>query len=46
MLHRNLELLDRMAFEIVPFDAGGARMAGALRAELEAAGRPIGPYAY
>ena len=42
--HRNLELLDRMAFEIVPFDAGDARAAGAIRAELEAAGQPIGPY--
>ncbi len=41
---RNLDLLDRMAFEIVPFDAGDARVAGAIRAELEAAGQPIGPY--
>ena len=41
---RNLELLDRMAFEIVPFDAGDARVAGAIRAELEAVGHPIGPY--
>ena len=41
---RNLDLLDRMAFEIVPFDASDARAAGALRAELEAAGQPIGPY--
>ena len=41
---RNLELLDRMAFEIVPFDAGDARVAGAIRAELEAGGQPIGPY--
>ena len=41
---RNLELLDRIAFEIVPFDAGDARVAGAIRAELEAVGHPIGPY--
>lgn len=41
---RNLELLDRLAFEIVPFDAGDARVAGAVRSELEAAGTPIGPY--
>ena len=41
---RNLELLDRMAFETVPFDAGDARAAGAVRSQLEAAGRPIGPY--
>lgn len=41
---RNLELLDRLEFEIVPFDAGDARAAGAVRSELEAAGQPIGPY--
>lgn len=42
--NRNLELLDRIGFEIVSFDASDARMAGAIRTELEAAGRPIGPY--
>ena len=41
---RNLELLDRLAFEIVPFDAGDARSAGAVRSQLESVGRPIGPY--
>ena len=41
---QNLELLDRMGFETVPFDATDARMAGAIRSELEAQGRPIGPY--
>ena len=41
---RNLELLDSVAFEIVPFDAADARVAGAIRAELEADGNPIGPY--
>lgn len=41
---RNVALLDRMSFELVPFDAGDARVAGAIRSELEAAGRPIGPY--
>ena len=41
---RNLDLLDRIGFEIVPFDASDARMAGALRSRLEAMGRPIGPY--
>ena len=41
---RNLELLGRMAFETVPFDAGDARAAGAIRSQLEADGRPIGPY--
>ena len=41
---RNVALLDRMSFEVLPFDAGDARVAGAIRSELEAAGRPIGPY--
>ena len=40
---RNLDLLDRLLLEIVPFDAGDARMAGSVRAGLEAIGRPIGP---
>ena len=43
-MDRNLELLDRLAFEVVPFDASDARVAGAIRSELEALGRPIGPY--
>lgn len=37
-------LADRLEFEIVPFDAGDARAAGAVRSELEAKGLPIGPY--
>ena len=41
---RNLDLLDRMGFEIVPFDASDARMAGAIRSRLESIGRPNGPY--
>lgn len=41
---RNLELLDRMAFETVPFDAADARVAGSVRNQLEAGGCPIGPY--
>ena len=41
---RNMELLDRIGFEIVSFDASDARMAGAIRSELGAAGRLIGPY--
>ena len=40
----NVDLLDRLAFEIVPFDGGDARAAGEIRSRLEAAGRPIGPY--
>lgn len=42
--NRNLGNLDRMAFEIVPFDAADARAAGAIRRDLEAGGQPIGPY--
>ncbi len=41
---RNLGLLDRLEFEIVPFDAGDARAAGAVRSELESVGLPIGSY--
>jgi len=43
-MDRDVELLDRLAFEVVPFDASDARVAGAIRSELEAVGRPIGPY--
>ena len=41
---RSLELLAEMAFETIPFDATDARVAGSIRNQLEAAGRPIGPY--
>ena len=41
---RNLELLDRIGFEVVPFDASDARMAGAIRNQLERIGPSIGPY--
>ena len=41
---RNIELLDRLAFEVVPGDAADARTAGAIHSELEAEGRAIGPY--
>ncbi len=40
---RNVALLDQMEFELVPFDGGDARMAGEIRARLEARGQPIGP---
>ena len=40
----NLGRLDAVGLEIVPFDASDARSAGAVRAGLEASGRPIGPY--
>ena len=41
---RNVELLDRMEFEVLPFEAEDARVAGELRARLETVGQPIGPY--
>lgn len=41
---RNLDLLDRMVFDTVAFDAADARAAGSVRSELEAVGCPIGPY--
>lgn len=41
---QNLNLLDRIGFEIVPFEASDARMAGAIRSQLEFIGHPIGPY--
>ena len=37
-------MVDRIAFEVIPFDASDAREAGAIRADLETIGRPIGPY--
>lgn len=40
----NLSRLDAVGLEIVPFDASDARSAGAVRAGIEASGRPIGPY--
>ena len=39
----NLELVDRIAFEVIPFDASDAREAGAIRADLEAIGPPDRP---
>lgn len=36
--HRGLQ------FEVVPFDTEDARHAGEIRAQLAAAGAPIGPY--
>lgn len=42
--NQNLAQLDGIGLEIVPFDASDARSAGAVRAGLERAGRPIGPY--
>lgn len=42
--NENVDRLDRIGFQVVPFDASDARAAGAVRAQLERAGRPIGPY--
>ena len=41
---RNLTVVGNLGFEVVPFDASDARTAGAIRAQLERAGRPIGPF--
>ena len=41
---QNLALLDSAGFEVLPFDVEDARVAGKVRSELEAVGRPIGPY--
>ena len=36
--------MDSVELEVVPFDASDARSAGAVRAEPERSGLPIGPY--
>lgn len=41
---RNLDLVDALQFEVVPFDKEDARQAGEIRATLAALGTPIGPY--
>ena len=40
----NLARVDALRFEIIDFTANDARAAGLVRAELAAAGIPIGPY--
>lgn len=40
----NLEILDRLNFEVLPFGVEDAREAGRVRAELAGLGTPIGPY--
>ena len=40
----NLERVDALQFEVLEFDREDARQAGELRAQLAAAGTPIGPY--
>ncbi|MEK7945339.1 type II toxin-antitoxin system VapC family toxin [Pigmentiphaga sp. YJ18] len=41
---QNLARLDALQFEVLAFDQEDARQAGELRATLNAAGTPIGPY--
>ncbi|AFZ25622.1 putative nucleic acid-binding protein, contains PIN domain [Cylindrospermum stagnale PCC 7417] len=43
---KNLELLQRFCsqFTTIPLDPEAARIAGRIRAELAASGKPIGPY--
>lgn len=43
-LERNLALVDRLRFEVLPFDQDDARRAGEIRAALAAQGTPIGGY--
>lgn len=40
----NLKRLDALQFEVLEFDREDAQRAGELRAQLAAAGTPIGPY--
>ncbi len=40
----NRARIEALQFEVVAFDSEDARLAGALRAALAAAGTPIGPY--
>ena len=40
----NLARIEALQFEVVPFDAEDAQHAGEIRAQLAAAGTPIGPY--
>lgn len=40
----NLAIVDRLQFEVLPFDREDARHAGEIRAALGILGTPIGPY--
>ncbi len=40
----NLNVVEALQFEVVEFDQDDARQAGAIRAALGLAGKPIGPY--
>ncbi len=41
---QNVNIVEELQFEVVDFDQDDARQAGAIRAALKAAGKPIGPY--
>ncbi len=43
-IEANVDLVDGLAFNIVPFELDDARMAGQVRAALKSLGTPIGPY--
>ena len=43
-IEANVDLVDCLAFNVVPFDLNDARMAGQVRAALKLAGTPIGTY--
>ena len=40
----NLAVVDKLHFEVLPFDQEDARQAGLVRAQLNLQGTPIGPY--
>ena len=43
-IEANVDLIDGLAFNVVPFDLDDARITGQVRAALKLAGTPIGPY--
>jgi tRNA(fMet)-specific endonuclease VapC len=43
-IEQNVELIDRLEFEVLDFDQEDAREAGEIRAVLALTGKPIGPY--
>lgn len=43
-LENNVELVEKLQFEVVAFDTEDAREAGRVRAELAKTGKPVGPY--